>query len=107
MIDARSVEINFATPIYTFEQYNTIVNMVAKFISTDLASIIQEIEQVSAEILSAHTPKHLQQQVKGIISVEKFVDTVCIPAATLIDKQFLSTAWHPLEMPTTYVVLKK
>ena len=95
------------TPIYTFEQYNTIVNMVEKFISTDLASIIQEIEQVSAKILSAHTPKHLQQQVKGIISVEKFVDTVCIPAATLIDKQFLSTAWHPLEMPTTYVVLKK
>ena len=81
--------------------------MVEEFISTDLASIIQDIEQVSAEILSAHTPKHLQHQVKGVTSVEKFVNTVCIPASTLIDRQFLSTVWHPLEMPTTYVVLKK
>ena len=94
------------TLIYTFEQYNTIVNMVEEFISTDLASIIQEIEQVSAQILSAHTPKHLQQQVKGITSVEKFVNTVCAPASILIDRQFLNTVWHPLEMPTTYVILK-
>ena len=95
------------TPIYTFKQYNTIVNTVEKFISTDLVTIINEIERVSAEILCAHTPKHLQQQVKGITSVEKFVNTVCIPVTTLIDRQFLSTAWHPLEMPTTYVVLNK
>ena len=93
------------TLIYTFKQYNTIINTVKKFISTNLVTIIHEIERVSAEILSAHTPKHLQQQVKGITSVEKFVNTVCIPVTTLIDRQFLSTAWHPLEMPTTYVVL--
>ena len=94
-------------PIYTVEQYNTIADMVEEFISTDFMSIIQEIEQVSTDILSAHTPKHLQQQVKGITSVGKFVNTVCIPATILIEKGFLSTAWHPLEMPTTYVVLKK
>ena len=95
------------TPIYTVEQYNTIVNMVEEFLSSDLVSIIHEIEQVSAEILSAHTPKHLQYQVKGVTSVEKYANTVCIPATILIERQFLSTAWHPLEMPTTYVVLKK
>ena len=32
-------------------------------------------------------------------------NAVCIPATILMDRQFLSTAWHPLEMPTTYVVL--
>ncbi len=95
------------TPIYTAEQYNAIGNMVEEFLSSDLVSIIQEIEQVSADILSAHTPKHLQYQVKGVTSVEKYANTVCIPAAILIDRAFLSTAWHPLEMPTTYVVLNK
>ncbi len=95
------------TPIYTNEQYNTIVNMVEEFISSDLGSIIHKIEQVSAQILSAHTPKHLQYQVKGVTSVDKYANTVCTPATILIDRQFLNTVWHPLEMPTTYVVLKK
>lgn len=94
-------------PIYTVEQYNTIINMVEEFISTEIAPIIYEIEQAYAKILSANTPKHLQNQVNGVTSVGKYVNTVCIPASILIDRQFLSTVWHPLEMPTTYMVLKK
>lgn len=39
--------------------------------------------------------------------MDKFVNAVCAPAAILIERQFLSTTWHPLEMPTTYVVVKK
>jgi len=91
-------------PIYTFDQYNAVVNMVQTFISKELLPIVQELDQSAAKILSAHTPKHLQNQVAGIASMDKFVNAVCIPATILMDRQFLSTAWHPLEMPTTFVV---
>ena len=94
-------------PIYTFDQYKAIVDMVQAFISNELISIIQALDHSAAKILSAHTPKHLQKQVAGIAAMDKFVNAVCIPATILIERQFLSTAWHPLEMPTTYVGLKK
>ncbi|MBE6655199.1 MAG: sigma-70 family RNA polymerase sigma factor [Ruminococcaceae bacterium] len=93
-------------PIYTFDQYKAIVDMAQTFISNELVSIIQELDRSAAKILSAHTPNHLQNQVGSIASMDKFVNAVCIPATILIDRQFLSTSWHPLEMPTTYAVLK-
>lgn len=93
-------------PIYTLDQYNTVVEMVRMFISDKLISIIQEIDHSAAKILSEHTPKHLQDQVDGIASMDKFLNAVCIPAIILMERQVLTTAWHPLEMPTTYVVLK-
>ena len=93
-------------PIYTADQYKAIVNMVKEFISEELASIIQELDHNATKILSAHTPKHLQNQVNGIASMDKLVNAVCIPATILMDRQVLSTAWHPLEMPTTYIVLQ-
>lgn len=96
-----------AVPIYTAEQYEMILSIVKEFITAELVAIIREMDQTAAHILSAHTPKHLQDQVTGIASMDKFVNAVCIPATILMEKKVLSTAWHPLEMPTTYVVLKK
>ncbi|MBQ7309708.1 MAG: sigma-70 family RNA polymerase sigma factor [Clostridia bacterium] len=93
-------------PVYTLEQYQIIIHKVKEFISSELASIIREMDKTAAKILSAHTPKHLQNQVNGIASMDKLVNAVCIPAQILIERQFLSIAWHPHEMPTTYVVLK-
>lgn len=93
-------------PIYTADQYKAVVNMVQTFISSELVSIIRELDRSAAKILSTHTPKHLQNQVNGIASMDKFFNAICIPATILIERQFLSTAWHPLEMPTTYVVLE-
>ncbi len=95
-----------AVPIYTAEQYGIIVDMVSEFVSTELKSIINELDKTAIRILSEHTPKHLQEQVEGVASMDKFLNAVCIPATILIERQFLSTAWHPLEMPATYVVLK-
>lgn len=94
-------------PIYTFDQYKAVVDMVQAFISNELISIIQALDHGAAQILSAHTPKHLQDQVAGIAALDKFVNAVCIPATILMDRQVLSTVWHPFEMPTTYVVLMK
>ena len=94
-------------PVYTAEQYKEIIGIVDEFVTTELLTIIREMDKTAAKILSSHTPKHLQDQVKGIASMDKFINAVCIPATILIDKQVLRTAWHPLEMPTTYVVLNK
>ena len=93
-------------PIYTAEQYKQITDWAKAFVSNEIAEIIQEMDSTAAKTLGAHTPKHLQNQVNGVASADKFVNAVCIPATTLIDRQVLSTAWHPLEMPTTYAVLK-
>lgn len=93
-------------PVYTVEQYLTIINNLKEFISAEFVSIVREMDKTAATILSSHTPKHLQDQVAGIAAMDKFVNAVCIPATILIERQFLSTVWHPLEMPTTYVVLK-
>lgn len=65
------------------------------------------MDKTAAWILSAHTPKHLQNQVAGIAAMDKFVNAVCIPATILMDRHVLNTAWHPLEMPTTFVVSGK
>ena len=94
-------------PIYTFEQYKSAVDMVQAFISDELVSIIQELDNSAYRVLSAHTPKHLQNQVNGIASMDKFINGVCIPATNLMDRNVLRTTWHPFEMPTVYVVLKK
>lgn len=93
-------------PVYSTAQYKVIINLVKEFITTELVTIIQEMDKAAAHILNSHTPKHLQDRVAGIAAMDKFVNAVCIPATILIDRQVLSTAWHPLEMPTTYVVLK-
>ncbi len=93
-------------PVYTAEQFSLIKDVVDQFVSDKLSEIIREMDDTTARIISSHTPKHLQDQVNGIASTDKFRSAVCFPAAILIDRAFLSTAWHPLEMPTTYVVLK-
>lgn len=96
-----------AVPVYSIEQYQKITNIAKEFISAELAAIIGKMNATATRILSAHTPGHLQDQVAGIAAMDSFSNAVCAPATVLIGKHFLSTAWHPLEMPTTYVVLKK
>lgn len=86
-------------------QYERILSIVREFINNELVVIIKKMDQTAARILSAHTPKHLQDQVAGIASMDKFVNAVCIPATILMERKVLSIAWHPFEMPTTYVVL--
>ncbi len=96
-----------AVPVYTEEQYRTILTRVSEFVTAELAEIIREMDQTAARILGSHTPKHLQSQVAGIAAMDKFVNAVCAPAGILLERNVLTTAWHPLEMPTTYAVLNR
>lgn len=94
-------------PVYTSDQYRRIRTIDEEFITSELADIIRDMDKTATKILSAHTPKHLQDQVAKIAAMDKFVNAVCIPATILIERHILNTSWHPLEMPTTYVVLSK
>lgn len=94
-------------PIYTPEQYQRAIALSKEFVTAELARVTADMDKTAARILSAHTPKHLQEQVAGIASMDRFVHAVCIPASRLIDRGVLNTAWHPLEMPTTFVVSGK
>ncbi|MBE6561272.1 MAG: sigma-70 family RNA polymerase sigma factor [Ruminococcaceae bacterium] len=93
-------------PVYTEQQYMQVIHMAKTFTDTELAPIIRSMDRNAVRILSVHTPGHLQDQTAGIAAMDRFVNAVCIPASLLIDRQVLRTDWHPLEMPTTYAVLK-
>lgn len=94
-----------AVPVYTAEQYQTITERVNGFVTAELSDILREMDQTAVKILTAHTPKHLQSQAAAIAVMDKFVNAVCAPAGILIGRGILTTAWHPLEMPTTFAVL--
>lgn len=92
-------------PVYTAEQYAKARSLAEEFIKTELASVMVNMYHVAAKILSAHTPKHLQHQVDAIARHDSFLHTVCIPAMRMVESRKLIPSWHPLEMPTTYIVL--
>ncbi len=95
-----------AVPVYTKKQYGEIVAMTTEFVMAELADTVREMDEISAQILRSHTPKHLQEQVNSVSSTDKFINAVGIPTAILEERRILSTTWHPLEMPTTYAILK-
>lgn len=95
------------TPVFTKVQYEEVVALVKTFVEEELGELLTALEQSAVKVLSEHTPKHLQSKVKGIASMDKMESAVCVPVGKLIERKVLSTAWHPLEMPTTYIVLHK
>lgn len=96
-----------STPVYTREQFNHANEMATAFVNETLAPMIVDLNRSAVQILSDHTPKHLQDQVQGIAAMDKFVNGVSIPATIMIEKGYLRTDWVPREMPTTYIVLDK
>ena len=92
-------------PVLTLEQYNKVVKLVSGFINHNLKEVILEMDATATKILSEHTPKHLQSQVAGIASMDKFINAVCIPTKILIERNVLNTNWNSRELPTTFIVL--
>lgn len=94
-----------SVPVYTRDQYNNASKMVDEYIENELAPIIKELNISARSILANHTPKHLQEQVSGVASMDKFTNGVSIPAIIMIEKGTLSEDWTPNEMPTNYIIL--
>lgn len=96
-----------STPVYTEEQYKKARAMVDAFVFDTLAPMIMDLNLSAEKILSAHTPRHLQDQVAGISSMDKFTNGISIPATLMIGKKLLSTEWVPFEMPTNFIILNQ
>ena len=94
-----------AAVVYTDAQYRAVHEMAREFLQSDTADTIRNLHRTAADILRAHTPKHLQAQVPAIAAMDSFVHTVCIPAELLIEKKIITTDYHPAELPTTYAVI--
>ena len=56
--------------------------------------------------IGEHTPNRLKESVARISGQDRFYHTVCAPAKKMLDMKYISTSYNPLEMPTTYIVLK-
>ena len=93
------------TPVFTQTKYTKAIELTKQFVKSRLDAVIKEMDTVAEKILSEYTPKHLQSQVKGITLGDRFVNAVCVPTKILVERKILSTDWHPLEMPSTFVVL--
>ncbi len=93
-------------PIYTTEQYRTILSWIQNTLCPQTESIFHAQDTAVKQILENHTPKHLAEQVPGIaaiLSQDLFHGTA--PASALITDGYLTTNWHPNEMPTCYLIL--
>ena len=64
-----------------------------------------KIDLLSEKILAEHSPQHLKDSVIRVSGHNKFYHAVCVPAKIMIEKKFLSTAYNPSEMPSTFIIL--
>lgn len=92
-------------PVYTKKQYEDLWNMAADFVKEGLLPIAEKIDAAAAKIMKNHTPRHLHDKLPPIVAINRFHRTTAIPAQMLVEKGVLSTAYHPLEMPTCFIVL--
>ena len=94
-----------AAVVYTEKQCNAVHKMAQDFLRETTVDTIRSIFRLTSDILCTHTPKHLQAQIPAITAMDSFVHTVCIPAELLIEKNVITTDYHPCELPTTYAVI--
>ena len=54
-----------AMPLFTQEQYVAACRLAEDFVAEKMAGILEEMDRLAIDILSAHTPRHLQKQVSA------------------------------------------
>ena len=96
--------IRVTMPVFTKEEY--------KRVSMLLEPAIQEVKELMieaagkiAKVMVNHVPTHLKKQVNGIAAMDIWHQCVYLPFLLLIEEDFLSLQWKPLEMASCHVVL--
>ncbi len=92
-------------PVYSTEQYQLIDNYVERFMLDEIGIELEKLDLLSEKILAEHSPQHLKDSVIRVSGHNKFYHAVCVPAKIMIEKKFLSTAYNPSEMPSTFIIL--
>ena len=96
-----------AVPVYTQEQASAAQRMADEFIEGTILEILADMNREAEKILSEHTPKHLQNQVRNIAAADIYFSGVCAPAAEMIRRGCLSIDWTENEIPSMYVCLNR
>ena len=96
--------IRVTMPVFTKEEYEKVIML--------LTPVIQEIKELMVEaagkiakVMVNHVPTHLKKQVNGIAAMDIWHQCVYLPFLLLIEEDFLSLQWKPLEMASCHVVL--
>ncbi len=92
-------------PLFTKEQYAAACRLAEDFVTEKMTGILKEMNRLAFDILSAHTPRHLQKQVLAVSSTVRDMNAVGIPVKLLLERKALSTEWNPLEMPGMHIEL--
>ena len=94
-------------PVYTAEQYASVRGMAEGYVAEAMKPMLDALDEAIANVLSQHTPKHLQAQVDAVAFTEKHTSAVSMPAQLLIEEGELIPNWRVGEMPTTYIILSE
>lgn len=94
-----------ACPLFTKEQYAAACRLAEDFVAEKMTGILKEMNRLAFDVLSAHTPRHLQKQVLAVSSTVRDMNAVGIPVKLLLERKALSTEWNPLEMPGMHIEL--
>ncbi len=94
-------------PVYTWDQAAAVRKMAEDFIDGTITGILAEMNGEAENILSEHTPKHLQDQVKSIAATDIYFSGICAPAAEMIRRGMLSIDWTENEMPSMFILLNE
>ena len=93
-------------PVYKSAEFDAAMKMALTFVKQHILPIMEKIDAAAEKILKEHTPRYLHNQLPPIVSVDCFHRTTSMPTRLLVERGVLSTDYHPLEMPTCFIVLE-
>ena len=96
--------IRVTMPVFTKEEYGK-VSMLLEPAIQEIKELMVEAAEKIAKVMVNHVPTHLKKQVSGIAAMDIWHQCVYLPFLLLIEEDFLSLQWKPLEMASCHVVL--
>ena len=66
-----------------------------------------QMDKSSETVLRNHTPRHLQARIPAIAAMDRFTHAASIPVRLLTESKFLSTVYHPFEIPMSFIILNE
>lgn len=105
-VSAENGKYHAALPVYTAEQYREIDREVGRYMLDELGAVVETLDLLAEKVIAERSPSRLKASVLRISGHNKFFHAVCAPAKVMLERSFLSTAYHPNEMPGAFIILK-
>ncbi len=105
-VQKKGDKFSVTLPVYSKAIYEKIMKIAKDFAKNEILPLVEECNAKAEKVLQSHTPRHLYTHLSAIAAHTCTSDAVGTPVKLLVEKGVLSTSYHPLEMPTTFIVLK-